>query len=141
MDIAVVLSWLLGLAVLLPLGSFVLIFLFGNHMGKGGKQASVCATGAILSSCILSMIALVIWLNHHPPVGHGSHGDHGDAAVSTDGETSESDVGTDGETSESSSYHGDDHHGDAHHGDYHGECSFDDNDQLFQLWTVFEDQL
>ena len=75
MDIAVVLSWLLGLAVLLPLGSFVLIFLFGNHMGKGGKQASVCATGAILSSCILSMIALVIWLNHHPPGGHGSHGD------------------------------------------------------------------
>ena len=128
MDIAVVLSWLLGVAVLLPLGSFVLIFLFGNHMGKGGKQASVCATAAILSSCILSMIALVIWLNHHPPGGHGSHGDHGDAAVSTDGEASESGVGTDGETSESSSHHGDDHHGDAHHSDaHHGDAHHGDD--------------
>jgi NADH-quinone oxidoreductase subunit L len=75
MDTGVLLSWLLGIAVLLPLASFVLILLFGPTMGKGGRQAGVCATGAILISCLLSFVALGIWLWHHPPAvaEHGGH--------------------------------------------------------------------
>ena len=73
MDISVPLSWLLGSAVLLPLASFVLILLGGPYMGKGGKQAGVCATGAILISCILSLISLFIWVNEHPIKTHDDH--------------------------------------------------------------------
>ena len=73
MDISVPLSWLLGTAVLLPLASFVLILLFGPYMGKGGKQAGLCATGAILIACVLSLISLFIWVNEHPIQSHDGH--------------------------------------------------------------------
>jgi NADH:ubiquinone oxidoreductase subunit 5 (subunit L)/multisubunit Na+/H+ antiporter MnhA subunit len=74
----VLLSWLLGTAVLLPLASFVLILLFGPLMGKAGRQAGYCATGAILSSCILSFIALGVWLSNHAPAepAHAAHDAH-----------------------------------------------------------------
>lgn len=59
---------LLGLAVLLPLGSFFLILGFGNRMGKAGEYAAYLATAAIGSAAALSFLCLfVIWL---PP--HGS---------------------------------------------------------------------
>ncbi len=115
MDIGVALSWLLGFAVLMPLGSFALILLFGPHMGKGGKQAGACATGAILVSCVLSMISLGIWLSNHPPIGdHGSeHAAQHDEAVSTDGETN----AADSDSHDSDSHDSDSHDSDSHDSD------------------------
>ncbi len=80
MDTGLLLTSLLGAAVLMPLASFVVILCFGPMMGKGGKQAGVCATLAILTSCILSYAALGVWLYHHAPVAstHGSHAAHGE---------------------------------------------------------------
>ncbi|MFC1757239.1 NADH-quinone oxidoreductase subunit L [Planctomycetota bacterium] len=78
------LAILLGLAVLSPLLSFVLILLFGPYMGNKGKQAGYCATLFILLSCVLSMVALATWIGANPPQDahhhHSSHeGDvHGD---------------------------------------------------------------
>jgi NADH-quinone oxidoreductase subunit L len=94
MDTGILLSWLLGLAVLTPLASFLLIFLAGPLMGKHGKQAGLCATFAILISCALSFAALATWLGTHPPTlaAHGAH--HDDA------------------------HHDDAHHDDAHHDDH-----------------------
>jgi NADH-quinone oxidoreductase subunit L len=79
MDTGILLSWLLGIAVLVPLASFVLILLVGPQMGKGGRQAGLCATAAILTSCVLSLLSLGIWLGHHPPVAHGDD-HHAEAA-------------------------------------------------------------
>jgi proton-translocating NADH-quinone oxidoreductase chain L len=52
---------LLGLAWLVPLASFALIVLFGPRMGKNGILASYVATGAILTSFVLSFTAFCIW--------------------------------------------------------------------------------
>ena len=69
------LAILLGLAVLSPLLSFVLILLFGPYMGNKGKQAGYCATLFILLSCVLSMVALAIWVGANPPQDAHHHGD------------------------------------------------------------------
>ena len=54
-------------AWLLPLASFVLILFFGKAMGPHGKYAGYVATGAIVSSAVLSFIALFgVWLPSHP---------------------------------------------------------------------------
>ena len=55
MDINSIIPLLLALAWLLPLGSFVLIFLFGPRMGPAGRYAACLATGAIIVGCILSL--------------------------------------------------------------------------------------
>ena len=68
-----ILPQLLLAAWLLPLLSFVLILLAGTRMGKGGRGAGYLATAAIGVSCLLSIIALVGWLVHHPLGGHGGH--------------------------------------------------------------------
>ncbi len=67
------LSTLLLIAWLLPLASFVAIVLFGPRMGKAGRGAGFVATGAILTSAVLSVFALVGWLGEYqlPPVHHG----------------------------------------------------------------------
>ncbi|HEY4310101.1 MAG TPA: NADH-quinone oxidoreductase subunit L [Pirellulales bacterium] len=77
---------LLSLAWLVPLASFALIVLFGPRMGKHGILASYVATGAILTSFLLSLTAFCIW--HFGHLGargdvaavHASHeaNDHGD---------------------------------------------------------------
>ncbi len=75
MDINSIIPLLLALAWLLPLGSFVLIFLFGPRMGRAGRYSAYLATGAIVVSCILSFAALGVWLTEHfPHVAHGGHG-------------------------------------------------------------------
>ena len=66
MNLAAVLPTLLGLAWLLPLGSFVLILFWGPRMGKGGLCAGYLATSAILGSFGLSLASLVCWLLGHP---------------------------------------------------------------------------
>ena len=77
MEIATLLPLLLGLAWLIPLASFVAILFFGTRMGPHGKSAANVATAAIASSLVLSVVALGVWLGHHPPSA-ASHGDHGD---------------------------------------------------------------
>jgi len=75
---------ILGWAVLLPLISFVVIFLAGPRMGKAGSLAGWVATLAIVSSCFLSLcVAFPIWLVHHWPhdASHGAVAQH-----DTDGE-------------------------------------------------------
>jgi NADH-quinone oxidoreductase subunit L len=65
MDITL-LPTLLALAWLLPLASFGLIVFWGPKMGHGGRGAGYLATAAILSSLLLSLAALTVWLAVHP---------------------------------------------------------------------------
>ncbi len=66
MDAATLLPKLLAAAWLLPLASFTLIVFFGPRMGKAGRLAGVLATGAILTSALLSQFALwAVWLPQH----------------------------------------------------------------------------
>jgi NADH-quinone oxidoreductase subunit L len=81
MDPASSLPLLLGVAVLLPLGSFFAILIFGPKMGPAGKCAGYLATMAVGMACLLSFIALFgCWIPHHPR-GAGEHvGKHAAAA-------------------------------------------------------------
>ncbi len=74
MSLANTLPLLLGLAWLLPLASFTLIVFFGKRMGRHGIGAGYLASGAIISACALSLIALVTWMWNYPPVAvhHGA---------------------------------------------------------------------
>src|SRR5689334_8984562 len=90
MDPVSTLPKLLGLAWLLPLASFTLIVFFGPRMGKHGAKAGYLATGAILTSCLLSLFALLfVWLPnyglpvpvHHEAAAVGAHDAHAAHAV------------------------------------------------------------
>ena len=71
---------LLGLAWLLPLGSFALILFFGPRMGKAGRGAGFVATGTILLSLVLSITALIGWISapDRPLVAPDYHASHGE---------------------------------------------------------------
>lgn len=73
MDLTQILPTLLGIAWLLPLASFVVIFLAGPRLGRHGEMAGLLATGAVLGSLSLTFIALIAWLAQHPLLsdGHG----------------------------------------------------------------------
>jgi NADH-quinone oxidoreductase subunit L len=64
---------LLGVAVLLPLASFFVIWLFANRLGK---SAAFVAVSAIGSAGILSFISLFMWLGAHWPTDASHHGPH-----------------------------------------------------------------
>jgi len=66
MELSELLPPVLGLAWLLPLASFAVIVFLGPRMGKAGRGAGYVATGAILTSFVLSITALCAWLYHHP---------------------------------------------------------------------------
>ena len=82
MDPSSLLPNLLGLAVILPLVSFVVILLFANALRE---KAAIVATLAIGSACLLSFVSLGVWLWSNPPQGahhaqhapHGQHEEHG----------------------------------------------------------------
>lgn len=76
MDLKELLPKLLCIAWLLPLASFTLIVLFGPKMGRKGVLASYVATGAILGSFVLSLVAFLSWLGGHGTAAPGGH--HGD---------------------------------------------------------------
>ena len=58
---------LLAAAWLTPLASFVVIVLLGKRLGHHGKFAGYISVGAIVTSFILSFIAMFgIWLPNHP---------------------------------------------------------------------------
>ncbi len=73
MDPSSLLPMLLGLAVLLPLGSFFVILLCSQWLGKSGAYVAVSAIGG---AAVLSFISFfVVWLpNHWPTASH--HGEH-----------------------------------------------------------------
>lgn len=73
MDLSTTLPTLLGIAWLLPLASFVMIVFFGKHMGSHGKGAAILACGAIITACVLSVVALLLWHQHFPFPASGSH--------------------------------------------------------------------
>jgi NADH:ubiquinone oxidoreductase subunit 5 (subunit L)/multisubunit Na+/H+ antiporter MnhA subunit len=106
MDLASTLPMLLGLAWVVPLLSFVAILFFGPRMGPHGRNAAWVATAAIVTSLVLSLAALAVWLGSHPvrAVDHGHAGGHAQHA------------GGD----HSDGHHGEDRHGDADDGDAHG---------------------
>ena len=66
MEPSVWLPALLGIAVLLPLFSFVTIVICGPYMGRGGKLAGYWATLMIALSFAFSMLVFVLWISHHP---------------------------------------------------------------------------
>ncbi|QDU57475.1 NADH-quinone oxidoreductase subunit L [Aeoliella mucimassa] len=82
---------LLGIAWLLPLASFAMLwigfslpFLAGKRPGYGvQKGAAYIAIGAIGSSFVLSLISLIIWLAYHP-IAADAHGHAGSIAYSGD---------------------------------------------------------
>ena len=66
-------------AWLVPLISFVFILLFGKYLGPHGKGAGYVATLAIVTSGILSFIALfVVWLPYHDMPAEVHHEEHHD---------------------------------------------------------------
>ena len=67
---------LLGSAVLLPLMSFVMIFVAGPRLGEHGKNAGLLAVLAIFGALVLSLTSLGIWLWHHPPALAAEHAEH-----------------------------------------------------------------
>jgi proton-translocating NADH-quinone oxidoreductase chain L len=74
MDPVTTLPILLAAAWLVPLASFALIVLFGPRMGKAGYLAGYVATGAILTSCVLSVFALFfVWLPNYPVTAASHH--------------------------------------------------------------------
>ncbi|MBI3468516.1 MAG: NADH-quinone oxidoreductase subunit L [Planctomycetes bacterium] len=91
MQLAETLPLLLALAWLMPLASFALIVLFGPRMGKAGVLAGYVATGAILTSMVLSLVSLGLWVSehgfaeqHHADASHAAaHADesHGEQAA------------------------------------------------------------
>lgn len=73
-DLGATLSTLLGLAWLIPLGSFAAILFFGPKMGPHGRNAAWVATGAIGASFALSLFAFGTWMVSHPPQVIDHHG-------------------------------------------------------------------
>jgi NADH:ubiquinone oxidoreductase subunit 5 (subunit L)/multisubunit Na+/H+ antiporter MnhA subunit len=67
---------LLGLATLLPLFSFFVIFIAGPKLGKAGAYVAILA---IAGACVLSFVSLAIWCSHHFPevVSHHGHDEGG----------------------------------------------------------------
>ena len=142
------LPWMLGLAVLLPLASFWLIFVIGRNLGKEGEAAGYLAFLAIFCAFLLSMGSAVVWFSHHPPVashhGHDAHEEHdahehdhdvqpgqgkaGDAthevAAFFAEESATGHASVDGSVGRSGERHESGAHGDEHgHSDSHGDVS------------------
>ncbi len=71
-------SWLpllLGAAWLTPLAAFCVIVLFGPKMGHHGKGGGYLSVAAIVTSCVLSFVAMFgVWLPNHPLVDAAHHG-------------------------------------------------------------------
>jgi len=85
-DLGATLSTLLGLAWLIPLGSFAAILFFGPKMGPHGRNSAWVATGAIGTSFVLSLFAFGTWMVSHPPAVIDHHGGEHHEGEHADGE-------------------------------------------------------
>ncbi len=61
------------IATLLPLASFIVLFLGGRRWGKAGAYVAI---GAIAGACVLSVIGLVGYLSHSPTHDHAATTEH-----------------------------------------------------------------
>ncbi len=116
---------LLGVAVLLPLLSFVIICLLGPRMGRNGEGAGYVALGAIVTSFVLSMVSLVAWLSSYPLVSHGHHASAEHASAETEHASADG-----GASHQASEHDGSDHHATGHESassDEHGSEQHADN--------------
>lgn len=96
---------LLAIAWLLPLASFALIVFFGPRMGKAGRLAGHVATAAILTSCVISLVALLgIWLPTHG--GVTPHEVHDEAAATEHASAAHDATSAEGAHHASSTEHG-----------------------------------
>ena len=79
---------LLGAAWLMPLAACALIVFFGPKMGHHGKAAGYVSVGAIVTSCVLSFVAMFgVWLPNHPLADASHHGaGHGEGEHPLDGD-------------------------------------------------------
>jgi len=57
---------LLLIAWMLPLASFVFIFLTGSFLDRRGRAAGFIATAAIAGSFLLSVVAAALWFGYYP---------------------------------------------------------------------------
>ena len=78
MDISYI-STFLRIAWLLPLVSFTAIVFFGPKMGRRGIGAGYLGTGAILTSMVLSLFSLTVWIGEY-----GFEGEHHADGVQTE---------------------------------------------------------
>jgi NADH:ubiquinone oxidoreductase subunit 5 (subunit L)/multisubunit Na+/H+ antiporter MnhA subunit len=83
MDTSELLALLLGVAVLLPLASFAVVFTVGRWMGHHGEGAAYVAAGAIVGAFVLSLVALFgVWLPKHWPMAEARSHAEGQHAAS-----------------------------------------------------------
>ena len=122
MDLATQLPQLLGIAWLLPLASFVAILFFGPRMGHHGRNAAWVATGAIVTSLVLSLVAFVSWLGAHPVTAAHHGGDHGAAHAGDHAE---------GHAAQAA-------HADAAHGDGHANAGHEPLAYSGDWYTLYE---
>ncbi|HEX6961796.1 MAG TPA: hypothetical protein VF175_08020, partial [Lacipirellula sp.] len=88
---------LLAIAWLTPLASFVVILLLGKRLGHHGKFAGYISVGAILTSAVLSFVAMFgMWLPEHPLSDASHHGEHHEEGGEQDGEHEKTDDHTAG---------------------------------------------
>ncbi len=137
MNVAELLPYALGIAVLLPLASFFIILVFGPRKDEPGEAFAYISVAAIALAAVCSFFALAVWLGTHWPGAHeaevvalaepaagvqaaadgepqGIHqGDPSDKPEHTDTSAKHD---TDGEAG----HGGDGHGGDGHGGDGHG---------------------
>ncbi len=74
---------LLCIAWLAPLAAFVVIVLIGKHLGPHGKYSGYLSVGAILTSAVLSFVAMLgVWLPNHPLSASAHHETAGEASES-----------------------------------------------------------
>ncbi|MCA9268713.1 MAG: hypothetical protein KDA41_09595, partial [Planctomycetales bacterium] len=126
---------LLGVAVLLPLLSFWLIFAVGRWMGKAGEYAAYVASAAIVSGFVLSVISAALWFSTRPDQSHAGeagaevaahahddsehesheHADHGDPAHDHDAAADHAGAGHEGADHEGSDHAGGGHHANPWH--------------------------
>src|SRR5678810_635740 len=70
MDPSTLIPTLLGIAVLLPLASFVVILLSARFLKEQAAWIAICAIGG---ACLLSFISMFLWLGSNWPKGTEGH--------------------------------------------------------------------
>src|SRR5688572_3354578 len=78
MDPSSLIPTLLGIAVLLPLASFVVILCTARYLKEQAAWVAICAIGG---ACLLSFISMFLWLGSNWPKGivHGHSAGHSEA--------------------------------------------------------------
>src|SRR5688500_20367567 len=71
MDPSSLIPTLLGLAVLLPLASFVVILCTAKYLKEQAAWVAICAIGG---ACVLSFVSMFIWLGSNWPPNPHEHG-------------------------------------------------------------------